>query len=63
MLVLCGAITPTSLPGGDRDPREEDTEDESEDEDERRRSGHWSGAAPRRTTKNKDEDSGSELDM
>jgi len=62
VLVLCGAIIPTTLPGGDRNQRDDDSGDESEDE--RQRSRYVSTGAPRRTTKAKeDEDSGSELDM
>jgi len=62
VLVLCGAIIPTAVPGGDRNPREEDSGDESEDE--RQRSKYGSRGTPRRAAKSKgDEDSGSELDM
>lgn len=62
VLVLCGAIIPTAVPGGERDSREEDSGDESEDA--RQRSKYWSRDVPRRTAKTKgDEDSGSELDI
>jgi hypothetical protein len=62
VLVLCGAIIPTAVPGGDRNPRAEDSGDESEDE--RQGSKYSSRGAPRQTAKAKgDEDSGSELDL
>ena len=62
VLVLCGAIIPTTHPKDDRDRRDEDSGDESEDE--RQRSRYGSRGVTRRTTKTKKgEDSGSELDM
>ena len=62
VLVLCGAIIPTAVLGGDSNPREEDSGDESENE--RQSSKYGSRGVPRRTAKAKgDEDSGSELDM
>ena len=62
VLVLCGAIIPTTLPGGYRNERHEDSGDESVDE--RQRSRYVSRRAPRQMTKAKEDgDSGSELDM
>jgi hypothetical protein len=61
VLVLCGAVVPTALLGGDRNPRE-GTDDESEDEQERSKYGR-SRATPRAARTKKNEDSGSELDM
>lgn len=62
VLVLCGAIIPTTVPGGNKNAREEDSGDESEDDPPRSKYG--SSGATRRTTKTKkDGDSGSELDM
>jgi len=63
VLVLCGAIIPSTVPGGNKNAREEDSGDGSEDNDPQR-SKYGSRSATRRTTKaKKDEDSGSELDM
>lgn len=62
VLVLCGAIIPTGIPGDHRNPREEDSEDESEDE--RQRSNFGSRGAQRPMAKAKGgDDSGSELDI
>ncbi|KAF9646832.1 thioredoxin-like protein [Thelephora ganbajun] len=62
VLVLCGAIVPTTLPGGDCNQPDKDSGDESEDE--RQRLKYEPKGAPGRSAKaKKDEDSGSELDM
>ena len=62
VLVLCGAIIPTNIPGNDQNQRDEDSGDESEDGRQRPRYGPR--GVPRRTANaKKDEDSGSELDM
>ncbi|KAF9792262.1 thioredoxin-like protein [Thelephora terrestris] len=62
VLVLCGAIIPTTIPRGDESAREEDSGDESEDG--LKKSKYGSRGAVRRTVKSKkDDDSGSELDM
>jgi hypothetical protein len=62
VLVLCGAIIPTTLPGGDRNRRDEDSGDESDSERQRSRYGSRGATGRAAKTKN-DEDSGSELDM